>query len=97
MKESKTSFTIAEMANMSDAEILGIVNEYRDSRKLAEARINLLNALNKYAESLGLDISEQAANAFIESLSSYEKMVNSVKKLDITDPLASLAQLIESL
>lgn len=97
MKETKTSFTIAEMANMSDAEILDIVNEYRDSRKLAEARINLLNALNKYAESLGLDISEQAFEAFIESLSSYEKMVNSVKNLDITDPLASLAQLIESL
>lgn len=87
MKETKTNFTIAEMANMSDAEILGIVNEYRDSRKIAEARINLLNALSQYAKALNLDIDEEAANIFINTLEDYENILKEVREIDLDSPI----------
>lgn len=87
MKETTTSFTIAEMANMTDAEILGIVNEYRDSRKIAEARINLLNALSQYAKVLNLDIDEATANIFINTLEDYENILKEVREIDLDSPI----------
>lgn len=101
MKETKTktNFTIAEMANMTDAEILAMVNEYRDSRKIAEARINLLNALTQYANVLNLDIDENTANMFINLLETYEEIIKEVRVPDLDSPmyaeLADLQQVIQ--
>lgn len=82
MKETKTNYTIAEMANMSDAEILAMVNEYRDSRKIAKARINLLNALTQYAKVLNLDIDESTANTIISMLETYEGSIKTIQEID---------------
>lgn len=99
MKKTKTNFTLAEMANMTDAEILAMVNEYRDSRKVAEARINLLNALTQYAQVLDLDIDENTANIFINMLETYEEILKEVKVADLDSPmyaeLAGLQQVIQ--
>ena len=99
MKETKTNYTLAEMANMTDAEILAMVNEYRDSRKIAEARINLLNALTQYAQVLNLDIDENTANMFINTLESYENVIKEVREMDLDSPmyaeLAGLQQVIQ--
>ena len=98
MKETKTNFTIAEMANMTDAEILAMVNEYRDSRKIAEARINLLNALTQYAQVLNLDIDENTANMFINTLEGYENVIKEVQnKVDIDPSFFSITSLQDTL
>lgn len=87
MKETTTNFTIAEMANMTDAEILDMVNEYRNSRRIAEARINLLNALTQYAQVLDLDIDEATANTFINMLEGYENILKEVREIDLDAPM----------
>lgn len=99
MKESKTNFTLAEMANMTDDEIIEMVDEYRNSRKVAEARINLLNALTQYAQVLDLDIDENTANMFINTLESYENILKEAREMDLDSPmyveLADLQKVIQ--
>lgn len=99
MKETKTNFTLAEMANMTDDEILDMVDEYRNSRKIAEARINLLNALTQYAQVLDLDIDENTANMFINTLEDYENILKEAREADLDSPfiveLADLQQVVE--
>lgn len=99
MKETKTNFTLAEMANMTDEEILDMVDEYRNSRKIAEARINLLNALTQYAQVLDLDIDENTANMFINTLENYENILKEAREADLDSPffveLADLQQIVE--
>lgn len=99
MKETKTNFTLAEMANMTDDEILEMVDEYRNSRKIAEARINLLNALTQYAQVLDLDIDENTANMFINTLENYENILKEARERDLDSPffveLADLQQVVE--
>ena len=99
MKETKTNFTLAEMANMTDDEILDMVDEYRNSRKIAEARINLLNALTQYAQALDLDIDENTANIFINMLETYEEIINEAQVADLdaafTVELSDLQQVVE--
>lgn len=99
MKETKTNFTLAEMANMTDDEILDMVDEYRNSRKIAEARINLLNALTQYAQALDLDIDENTANIFINMLETYEEIINEIQVPDLDAPftvgLSDLQQVVE--
>lgn len=99
MKETKTNFTLAEMANMTDDEILEMVDKYRNSRKIAEARINLLNALTQYAQALDLDIDENTANIFINMLETYEEIINEVPLPDLdaafTVGLSDLQQVVE--
>ena len=84
---------------MTDDEILDMVDEYRNSRKIAEARINLLNALTQYAQALDLDIDENTANIFINMLETYEEIINEVQVADLDAPftveLADLEQVIQ--
>ena len=99
MKETKTNFTLAEMANMTDDEIIEMVDEYRNSRKIAEARINLLNALTQYAQVLDLDIDENTANMFINTLENYENILKEARERDLDSPffveLSDLQQVVE--